>query len=338
MSRVPKNVLFIRFSAMGDIILSTPVIRAVRKKYPGARIHFLVKREYEDLLKFNSYLDKLLLFDAGKEVKDLLRYRKLIRAGNYDLILDLHNSLRSRLITAFIRGPDIRRIDKRVLKRFLLIKFKVKLFREMLSVTDRYFETVEDLGIGDDGEGLDLFLPPQLHSSKIGISGKLRICIHPGAGFYTKRWMPYRYAQLADRCMDELGAIVILIGSNNDVYIGRQIEDYMKNSPINLMGSSSILETAAVINQCQLHVCSDSGTMHVATALKKKVVAIFGPTTEELGFFPYYTEYRVIQKKGLKCRPCTHTGSDSCPEGHFKCMKQIEVSEVFEVVKQILNL
>ncbi len=334
-----QKILIIRLSSIGDIVLSTPLIRVLRNKFPNSQIDFIIKKEFSELLKYNPNLTNLIEFNTENGFKELLRLKRQILKENYDLIIDIHNNLRSIFLRMFT-GAHVVRINKRVFKRFLLVKFKINLYKNAIHVVDRYIETLSNFSIKNDNQGLEIFVPEdtiEIAKNKINFSDKnLYIAIAPSAKHETKRWLPERFAQLGDKLAEKFKAKIILLGGKEDEDRCRFVEEMMVSKPINLCGKTTLLESAAVLSMCKLLVTNDSGLMHIGSAMKTKIVAIFGSTVKEFGFFPYGVENIVIEKN-IPCRPCSHIGRNKCPEGHFKCMRDIQVEDVFNACAILLR-
>jgi len=334
-----RKILIIRLSSIGDIVLSTPLIRVLREKFPSAQIDFIVKKEFSELLKFNPHLTNLIELDTDRGFKELLRLKSKIVKEKYDLILDIHNNLRSIFLRTF-SGAKVLKVNKRVFKRFLLVKFKINLYKNAIPVAERYIEPVHQFSIKNDNQGLELFVPNHIVESaknKINFSeSDFYIAIAPSAKHETKRWLPERFAELADNLVKKFNAKIILMGGKEDENRCEVVESMMKSKPINLCGKTTLLESAGILSLCKLLITNDSGLMHIGSAMKTNIVAIFGSTVKEFGFFPYGTQSIVVEKQ-VPCRPCSHIGRKKCPKGHFKCMKDIHVDEVFQACVNLLR-
>lgn len=340
-SQIPKKILIIRLSSIGDVLLTTPLIRFLRREFQNAQIDFLVKSQYQELLVHNPHLDKIYTYDQKTGFKGLRQLKKELQKQGYDQIIDLHRNLRSFYLRSLYKGAKVVKFQKMALRRFLLVHFKLNLYRNITPVSQRYLNSLDSK---DDRLGLELFIPLDVRGRihrRLGTRGLdpngLVIGFAPGAGFWTKRWPSEAFAHLGDLLSQNLDAQILLFGDQGDKKVCQRITELMHKQPIDLSGELSLLETAAAMERCSLVVTNDTGLMHIAAALKKKVVAIFGPTTEELGFFPYGTDYVVIQRE-LPCRPCSFHGSNRCKKGHFKCMRDISPEEVFQAVRGLLTV
>lgn len=345
-----SKILIIRFSSIGDIILASPLIRSVRSTYPDAQIDFIIRKEYAELIKFNPYLSNIIEFDVDKGFTGLRELAVKINTGAYDIVLDVQNNFRSGFLRHKSKTKKISNINKRVILRFLLTNFKINLYRDYVSVADRYLETAKELRVAPDGKGLDVFIPDDILSSveqklsNYNLSKKdFIIGIAPSAKHNTKKWLPERYAELIIRLIEEYKARVLVFGGKDDKpetdsIVGKANKIVGNQAVINYAGEISLLENAAMFDYCNAVITNDTGLMHLAAARKRKVVAIFGPTVKEFGFFPYGTESIVVENNNIKCRPCSYHGTSVCPQKHFKCMKDITTDKVYYAIKHILNL
>ncbi len=337
----PKKILIIRLSSIGDILLSTPFIRQVRRTYPKAQIDFIVKDIYEDLLKYNPHINELYSIQLREESKNLSELKGKLRIRSYNVVFDLHNNLRSNYLKRGINAGSICSIQKEKLKQSLLVWFKINLYGQETSIPSRYLAVASDFGVADDGKGLELYCEKDTIDSaeKKVISRGLEwnkpfICLAPGAGFFTKRWPEEKFENLVDLIQREKKIQMVVLGGEKDKEIGSFLKK--QKSIIDLSGQLSLLETAHVISKGKMIVSNDSGLMHMATAVQTPVLAIFGSTVKELGFFPYRAESVVIENSELSCRPCSHIGRKKCPRGHFKCMEEITPEQVYAGLKQFL--
>ena len=315
MSKAIK-ILVIRFSSIGDIVLTTPVMRCLKQQIPNAEMHFCTKSAYGHIIKNNPNIDQYHLFNT-----DLLRLIRCLRAEKYDYIVDLHNNFRTKLIK---KGLNVRSftVNKLNLRKWLYVSFKLAVMPKQ-HLVDRYLTTVSLLGVKDDGLGLDFFIDNADHVD-IGQlplthqSGYVAYVI--GGQYATKRLPVSRMIELCQK----IGAPVVLLGDEGDCGAGEQIVDAVGDELIyNACGKYNLCQSASLLKQSIVVFSHDTGLMHIAAALKKKVYSIWGNTTPQLGMYPYRTQYIVLEKQGLACRPCSKIGSDNCPQGHFKCMNEL---------------
>lgn len=314
-----------------------------------SQIDFVTRTEYAPLIKSNPNLNHTYEFDASTGFDGLRLLKQNIRSERYELIIDIHNSLRSRFLRS-IRGVEhIVTIDKRLIERTMLVKFKKNLYKEVVSVAERYLEPLGRFGIEPDGKGLELHIPDEI---LFGITGKIAklklnryekvIGLCPTARHFTKRWPAERYAELGGRLAETFDAKILIFGGTDEAgqtsEIARSIDASAgPERATNYGGELSLLETAAAMDYCDLLITNDSGLMHLAAARKRKLVAIFGSTVREFGFYPIGTEHVVLERAGLYCRPCSHIGRSACPEGHFRCLKEIEIDDVYRRAIEMLK-
>lgn len=338
----PRRILVIRLSSIGDIVLASPLLRALNRAFPGAEVDFVVKERFADLVRFSPYVHRVHMLPEGGGWRELRGLRRSLTAQEYDLVVDIHKNFRSYYLRMGLRGARAVTYRKWRWARAVLIATKKNLYPGIVPVYQRYLAAVAPLGVRDDGMGPEFFMDPAVGAqvrellSRGGLlSHPLRVAVVPGAGFFTKRWLPERFAEVADALAALHGSGTLLLGDAHDRPIAAEVVAHMHHKPVDMVGALSLMESAAALSFCDLVLCNDTGLMHIATALGKKVVAIFGPTTEELGFFPFGPMSRVVQKE-LPCRPCSHVGSRRCPKRHFRCMGDISAGEVLAAAQELL--
>jgi len=343
-----EKILIIRFSSLGDILLATPLIRVVRDAFPSARIDFLTKAEYRDVLKFNPHLSSVLELE-NSDFGSLREIGSRLRKEHYDLLLDIHNSLRSRYLRYRTRAAKTRVVNKRSVRRFFLVNLKWNLYRRIVSVADRYLETVGYLNLQHDGKGLEISLQEEIVGATTSILSKFHldrckyvIGLVPTARHFTKRWPIEKFVELGVELAQRHHVRFLIFGGREDREYCSDLAQMINarsgaSAAENLAGTLSLLETAAAFDFCDVIVSNDSGLMHLAAARKRKIIAIFGSTVREFGFLPYGTPHTVVEVPGLKCRPCTPIGRSRCPKGHFRCMRDIHVRDVVRVTEEMLT-
>ena len=310
MSKTLK-ILVVRFSSIGDIVLTTPVVRALKKQL-NAEVHFLTKSSFTSLLINNPYVDVVYQIDKSvNEVSSDLKNEK------YDLVVDLHSNLRSAKLRNI--GKKYVKYNKDTFKKFLFVKFSVDRLKSKHTV-ERYFDTVEKMGVKNDNEGLDFFLSKK-DEIDLTFFPKPYITFAIGGTHFTKKLPTEKIISICKKRKES----VVLIGGPEDFAIGKIIESNCENV-INTCGKYNINESAFIVNNSDLLITHDTGMMHIAAALGTKIFSIFGGTHPNLGFTPYKpnSENRIIQIENLDCRPCHRYGKSKCPKGHFKCMQEID--------------
>jgi len=351
MHDIQYKTLVIRFSSVGDIVLSSPLVRALRQLHPQMQVDFLVKETFVELVRYNPHLSNVFTFPKNGGIGDLLKFRREIRNRRYDMILDIHSSLRSRFLTIGLHG--VRRIRKRVIARTILVRFKRDVYSHFggaPGVAERYLETLRS-GRGREGQetGLELFYPrevgekmrEQLASAGI-VADAAAIGVCPSARHFTKIWPAERYATVATALARRWEAPVFLIGSDDDAERCRMIaERIAQESPgtrvMDFSGHCSLLEAAALMDACRIILTNDSGLMHIASARRRPVVAVFGSTVRQFGFFPSGPLQRVVEHPNLSCRPCSHIGRPDCPRKHFRCMLDLSTQRVLDAANELIG-
>lgn len=323
-----NRILIIRLSSLGDILLTTPLIRAIKRENPAIQIDFLLRIEYRDLLIKNPNINELVLFSRNDF--ENLNLVKSLRNKNYELIIDLQNNLRSRGITSKLSGKKLR-FDKKSFQKILLVKSKVNLLKNSPSIPVRYANVIDVLELDD--QGLDLFTDNEPSSEIKKLENVIGLC--PGARHFTKRW-PIEYFIQLSRFLIQNNFNVALFGGKIDKEFCKQIKGVVPEV-INLQNDDNILQTAADMKLCKAIVCNDSGLMHAASAIGTKVLTIFGSSVKEFGFTPYNCKSLILENNSLSCRPCSHIGRESCPEEHFSCMKEIKPDFVFNELLKLLK-
>lgn len=339
-----RHILIIRFSSFGDVVLTTPLIRALRRRFSRARIDFVVKQEFAEVVQTNPHLTTVYPYQAGTGLSGLFRFAQQLRPHHYDLCLDIHRNFRSYLLRFLLRPASTATFDKYLLKRILLVKAGINWYTDMIPVPDRYLNSVKSLGVIPDNQGLEVF-PTIQHQAKVAAIFEqahlteydLAIGFGPIAAHPLKQWPLEKFVQLGQQLIQSHQARILLFGGPADLKQGRTIARQLPNNPLLLCGRLSLLESAAALKRCALFVGNDTGTVHLAAAMQRPVVVLFGPTVQEFGFYPYGTDATVISKP-LPCRPCTHTGKGRCKidETHA-CMRRIEVEEVRTAVERLLE-
>lgn len=326
-----KKILIIRFSSIGDIVLTTPVIRCLKEQLPEVKIHYLTKKQYIPILQSNPYITKIHLF------KD--NFQELIpklKAEGFDHIIDLHKNLRSFYIRFKLERPATS-FPKLNYQKWLITTLHIDQLPR-IHIVDRYFRAVEKLGVKNDRNGLDYFL---LDSEQVDISQRYPeltqnfIAIAIGAKHQTKIFPAHHIAALCD----QLPLPVILLGGKEDMARGELIREESNAVVVNACGALPLNASASLIKQARLVISNDTGLMHIAAAMKKPIISIWGNTVPAFGMYPYLPEGQqhlssMIEVPDLGCRPCSKLGYDACPKGHFDCMEKIDLKAIAEIVNR----
>ena len=326
-----SKFLIIRFSSIGDIVLTTPVIRCLRKQYPEAEIHFLTKQAFRSIVAHNPYINKIHTLGDSFE---LMLHELLIE--EYDYIIDLHHNLRTLRIKRFLKNVKSFSFNKLNVEKFILTNFKINTLPKK-HIVDRNLETVASLGVVNDGMGLDYFIPTldEIKKDDIPTShmhGYIAVVI--GAALATKKLPLHKLKELCTA----IDHPIILLGGKEDYEDGKAIAKVDEIKIYNACGKFNLNESADLVKGAKLVISHDTGLMHIAAALQKPVISVWGNTVPAFGMYPYYgsrsnRQYDVVEINKLWCRPCSKIGYKKCPRGHFKCMEKIDVNYIVNLVK-----
>ncbi len=324
------KLLVLRFSSIGDIVLTSPVLRCVKEQVPGVELHMATKTVFGDLVRFNPHVDRL--HEMGEDIGSLMGR---LRAERFDAVIDLHHNLRTARIKQAL-GVKATSFPKLNLEKWLLVNFKMdRLPRQ--HIVDRYLSTVELLGVKNDGQGLELFIPADREVPMDTLPATHRngyTVLAIGAAHTTKRLPEHKLIELA-RLIE--GPIVI-IGGNADRGIAGRMATTIGGRIFDATGRYDILGSASLIRQSTSVIAHDSGAMHIAAAFRKNVVSVWGNTVPAFGMGPYIPQHpelaHLAEVKGLGCRPCSKIGHDHCPKGHFHCMEQQDLVAIATAARQ----
>ena len=323
--------LIIRFSSIGDIVLTTPVIRCLRKQFPDSEIHFLTKQAFRSIVAHNPYINKIHTLGDSFE---LMLHELMIE--EYDYIIDLHHNLRTLRIKRFLKNVKSFSFNKLNVEKFILTNFKINALPKK-HIVDRNLETVASLGVVNDGMGLDYFIPKMDEIKKTDIPtshmhGYIALVI--GAALATKKLPLHKLKELCTAIEHP----IILLGGKEDYEDGKTIAKVDDIKIYNACGKFNINESADLVKGSKLVISHDTGLMHIAAALQKPVISVWGNTVPAFGMYPYYgsrsnRQYDVVEINKLWCRPCSKIGYSKCPRGHFKCMEKIDVNYIVNLVR-----
>lgn len=329
MQKKTKHILVIRFSSIGDIVLTSPIVRALKFRFPEAKIFFLTQEKFVDLVKANPNIDQVIAYKNNFWIT-LFALKKI----HFDIIIDAHFKLRSLLITLFFPFTSVYRYSKLNFEKWLAVQWKKNRLPD-IHLVDRYFNALAPLNIKNDGLGLDFFIAPETSMTSQSILSMLPekyIVGAIGAQYNTKKMLLSQW----DLLLKKINVPVVLIGGAPEEKDALQLAKG-KNSTINLCNKTTLQQSAFLIKHAQLVIAHDSGMMHIAAAFKKPLLSIWGNTIPEFGMFPYFGQQQVVEYraevKGLTCRPCSKIGFSSCPQQHFACMNK----QGLEAMIQFIN-
>ncbi len=331
-----QAILIMRLSSIGDIVLTSPIIRATRQQYPGARIVYLTKLEYAPILASNPYIDEVLTLDDS-----MSSTISALRDYDFDLMLDLHKNIRTRRIKRGLKGVQYYTFDKLNLRKWLYTALKINAL-PLKSIVDRYFEGLSKLQLVNDGHGLDFFIPQK---EKINMQVDLPMSHNVGyvvgviGGTYATKKMP---AEKWEELCDSIKMPIVLVGGPEDRELGYHLETLSRDKKVyNACGKFSLHESADIIRRSKGVISHDTGMMHIAAAFSKPIITLWGNTDKHFGMFPYLPsgapKYADAEVK-LRCRPCSKLGYNQCPKKHFRCMQEQSIPNILKELEKSLLL
>ncbi len=336
------KVLIVRFSSIGDIVLTTPVVRCIKQQL-DAEIHYVTKPAYQPILLSNPYIHTVHLLgeDWQKLINDLQK-------ENFDYLIDLHHNLRTLRLKRSLQKVKSFSFKKLNFQKCLLTAFKINILPKQ-HIVDRYLATVTSLHVSNDGKGLDYFIKKEeeVNWDKIPMShcaGYIAVVI--GATYNTKKMPLHKWKELCNK----IDHPILLLGGKEDKENGDAIADSNDIKIYNACGKFSLNESADLVRKAKLVITHDTGLMHIAAAFQKPIVSIWGNTVPAFGMAPYYgnatadasfhlakqTPSFIAEVNHLYCRPCSKIGYKKCPLGHFKCMEKQDVAAINRMVIKML--
>lgn len=322
--------LVIRFSSIGDIVLTTPVLRGLNKQLKDAEIHFLTKPDFEKLLMYNPYISKIYTLKNNSD-----SIIPNLKEEAYDYIIDLQNNLQSNNIKRALRKMYFT-VNKVNVKKWLYVNFKIDRLPD-LHIVDRYMKTVELFDVKNDNAGLDFFINKEEEIDIDTLPSEFSegfISFVIGAKHHTKK-LP---VEQIIKTVSYLTKPLILIGGSEDKADGDIVCTSLPGNTIfNGCGKWNINQSASIIKQSNCIITNDTGMMHIAAAFRKKIITIWGNTTPRFGMYPYLPSKESVnfEVKGLPCRPCSKLGKKQCPKKHFKCMMDHDPVEIANTANRL---
>ncbi len=330
------KILIIRFSSIGDIVLTTPVIRCVKTQL-DVELHFITKKKYESVIAQNPYIDQK--WYINKNIQEVIPSLKKI---GFDYIIDLHKNYRSIALRRKLKSQayDFNKIN---IEKWLMVNLKINRLPNK-HIVNRYLEAVSPLGVKYDGKGLDFFIPP---TTKTIILKKLHpdfnidqtyITLVIGATYNTKR----PSFTLLKEFILRSNTNIIIIGGPDEKELGLKLQQLKPEKTFNTAGDLSIEGSAYLIQQSEKVITPDTGMMHIAAALDKDIISIWGNTIPEFGMSPFFpnnssSDSIILENKNLNCRPCSKLGKSKCPKKHFNCINDIQVDNILKHIKNDQN-
>lgn len=340
------KILIIRFSSIGDIVLTTPVMRCLRKKFgEDADIHYICKDNFISILSENPYINKLHSYTKSNE-KTVIQQ---LKAEKFDVVIDLQNNWRSLRLRWAISAPKNYVFNKLNVRKWWLTQFKIDIL-PATHVVQRYMQTVAPLGVVYDGQGLDYFIAK---SAEISLSAyastdfwaafPTSIAIAIGAAHGTKQIPAIKIIEIA-QILAAQGKALLLLGGKEDIEkadsISAACAGTKTSNIINLVGQISLHSSADLLRQVAAVIAPDTGLMHIAAALGCRLISVWGSTVPKFGMSPFYRDgqqarAQIVENKNIACRPCSKLGYPACPKKHFNCMMEIQAAEIVRQIEQV---
>jgi ADP-heptose:LPS heptosyltransferase len=317
------KILVVRFSSIGDVVLTTPVVRCLSRQLPDAEIHFITKKAFVPVLEGNPFIDKIITIQSS--VKEKIPE---LKAENYDYVIDLHRNVRTLSLKRALGKPSYA-FPKKNIQKFLLTQFKLNRMPDV-HVVDRYFETVKPLGVKNDLLPCDLFLDKNDSVDLVseGLDQPF-VAVAMGAQFATKQ-IP---VPLMAEVLSGMTVPIVLLGGPTDIERSEALKNLLTtHKMIDFCGKITLRQSAFVLSKASVLLTGDTGLMHIASAFGIPIVSVWGNTVPAFGMYPYLPGkrelYSIHEVNGLSCRPCSKIGYQKCPKGHFKCMLNQHAGEI----------
>ena len=321
-----KKFLIIRFSSIGDIVLTTPIVRCLRKKYPNAQIHYLTKAAFAPIVQANPNIDKVFALEGS--TKTVI---SKLKKEEYSHIIDLHKNLRSKKVMMAL-GVKSTSFPKLNVEKFLMVKFKMDRLPRT-HIVDRYFEAVKSLLVKNDQEGLDFFIPEKEKINLKSLPPQYNALV-VGAAHNSKSLTQEQLIAIAQKSI----LPIVLVGGKKEVEIAQMIWQTVGDNVINTVGNYNLYQSASVLQGASCVITPDTGMMHIASAFKKKILSVWGNTIPTFGMYPYLPQnpelFKIFEVKDLSCRPCSKIGFDECPKKHFKCIVDLDIEAIVKEMNQ----
>lgn len=329
--KTPGKILLLRFSSLGDVLMTTAMIRCVRKTFPHAQIDMVVREDFYPLIEHNPHLTRKLSLPRKAGFAGLRKLGDELAREGYDAVYDAHGSLRTRYLLPRIPAAEKRRFDKHYVSRSLALTFKLPLLDDRRFL-EKFIDPLKDWGVRYDGLGPELIVDegareslkakfdPQVSETWVGLI--------PSAQWPGKRWAPERFRELLELQLARTDHRFVVFGGPEDTFCSDIVRGLLAERVVNLQGKASLREAIAAVALCRYVVANDTGLMHVADALGVPSVLIFGPTSAKSGCLPYEPR-SVLVEHSLWCRPCSKNGQAPCIRGTRVCLTRTTAADVF---------
>ena len=327
------KLLIVRFSSIGDVVLTTPVVRCLKQQLPDVTIHYITKKAFLPVLVNNPYIDRVITIE--KSVDEVLEE---LKSEAYDYVIDLHHNVRTLRLKRALKTRSFA-FPKENIRKFLLTQFKYNVLPKV-HVVDRYFEAVKHLGVTSDGLGCEIVLTEKdrINLAEYQLREKQFLAVAMGAQFATKQ-LP---VDLLVRCLATIAQPIVLLGGEMDSERAAAVVQALPTATIvDLTGKLSLLQSTDITAKASVLLTGDTGLMHLASAMNTPIVSVWGNTVPDFGMYPYFPgnqkQFSIHEVPNLSCRPCSKIGYQSCPKKHFKCMELQDVAAIRKDVIERLN-
>jgi len=319
------KILIIRFSSIGDIVLTTPVIRNLKLQGESVELHYLTKVQYAGMLENNPYVDRVHTLE--KSFDELIPE---LKAEQFDYIIDLHKNLRTLRVKRKLSVKSFS-FNKVNMEKFLVVNFKINKLPN-IHIVDRYMETIKLFVPKNDMQGLDFFIPEKDEVNVRNLPDNFHagyIAFAIGAQHSTKRLPDNKIISICKKADQP----IVLLGDKNDAIVAQKIVSAVGSNIYNACGKYNLNQSASFVKQAELVITHDTGLMHIAAAFKKRIISVWGNTIPQFGMYPYLAaEGSEIVEVNIKCRPCSKIGFKSCPKKHFRCMNDIDERRIVQLL------
>ncbi len=319
--------MIIRFSSIGDIVLTSPVVRCLKQQVENAEIHFVTKQKHASIVASNPYIEKIHVLQEN--ISDLITE---LEKENFDYIIDLHQNFRSNRIKTRLKGRAFS-FEKLNLHKFLLVHFKINRLPQK-HIVDRYLETLSAFNVENDKQGLDFFIPESDLFNLAQLPGAFQngYIAFVIAGTYTTKKLPVE--KITEIC-NLADVPVILLGGKGEIEEAHEVVQKTSGQVLDFTGKLSLNQSASLVKDARVVLTNDTGLMHIAAAFKKKILSFWGNTVPEFGMYPYkpHAVSKMLAVENLKCRPCSKLGYEKCPKKHFNCMNEMDVQEAVQWIE-----
>ena len=339
MNEKRPRILLIRFSSLGDLVLLTALVEGIAATFPGHELHLVTKEQYRELFESSGHVSNINALPTGAGFNDLMSLRQKLAAMKFDIIIDAHNVIRSNILYRTLGARRKVQLEKNHVRKLSLIRTGRNLYGKTVSMKDRYLGLIAALGADIPDVSTHLDPPPEAEASvealfeENGLTGRTIVAIAPGARWETKRWSARGFAAVTG-AIPPSGRSVLIIGDESEKEICRMAS--AADGYVDACGRLSLMETAAALKRASVLVTNDSAPLHIAEAVGTPVVALFGPTVQQFGYFPLLGE-SIVLEKDLECRPCSRNGARSCHKENRDCLDLITYQEVLDAISRVLE-